>query len=147
MLNILKVNGIYESNGKILLDSMKTLNWNKLTDENPPKLNLGTNITISITMDENSFLAGKDGIVWATYDLRQVEIIHDTLLAQQISSEIIEIELLGQNIFLIKIINVKDINEAVDFIWRSNNGLRLKPDWSYPQGEANSSFQSWLNGH
>jgi hypothetical protein len=125
---------------------MKTLDWNNLTDDKPPNLKLGTNITISLTMDENSFLAGKDGIVWATYDLRQVEIIHDTLLAQQIGSEIKKIELGSKNILLIKISNLKDVKEAIDFIWRNDSGLRLSPDWNYPDDETNKSFEQWLNG-
>ena len=51
------------------------------------------------------------------------------------------------DMFLIAITNEKDTKVAIDFIWEGHNGLRLKPDWSYPQGETNKSFEQWLNGH
>ena len=39
-----------------------------------------------------------------------------------------------------------DISEAINFVWKSDTGLRLKPDWSYPEGELNKSFEQWLSG-
>jgi hypothetical protein len=147
MLNILKVIGIYQENGKILLDSMKTLNWDNLTNKNLPKLDFGTSIDISLTIDENIFLSGKNGIVWATYDSRQADIIQNTLLAQQINCEIKKISFDTEVIFLIVITNQNEVMDAIDFIWKSDSGLRLNPDWSYPNGGKNKSFEQWLNGH
>jgi hypothetical protein len=101
---------------------------------------------LTISFEENDFLTGKSGIVWATYDLRQSEIIQNTLVAQQISSEVKRIGFDGQEIFLVRITNEADVNDAIDFIWRSDGGLRLKPDWTYPNRETNKSFELWLNG-
>ncbi len=147
MLNILKVKGIYAENGKILLDSMRILSWNSFTEKNQPKLDFGTNIDISLSIDENIFLSGKNGVVWATYDSRQADIIQSTLLAQQINCEIKKISFEIEAIFLIVITNQNEVIDAIDFIWKSNSGLRLKPDWSYPDNSNNKSFEQWLNGH
>lgn len=144
---ILKTKGIFNEGGEITLNSMKNIKWQDIIDKTPPELPSGTSIDLSLSIDENIFLSGINGIVWATNDQRQSEIIHNTLLAQHISSEINKIELGSQNVFLTKILNTKDINEAIDFIWKSNNGLRLKPDWTYSAGESNKSFELWLNGH
>ena len=147
MLSILKVKGIYDENGKILLDSTRVLSWNSLTEKNQPKLDFGTNIDISLSIDENIFLSGKNGVVWATYDSRQADIIQSTLLAQQINCEIKKISLETEVIFLIVITNQNEVIDAIDFIWKSDSGLRLNPDWSYPNGSKNKSFEQWLHGH
>jgi hypothetical protein len=145
-LKILVTKGIFNHDGKIVLNSMRTVHWRDLTDEKLPQLPAGTSIDLSISIEESIFLSGVNGIVWATYDSRQAEIIHNTLTAQQISSEIQRIEPVNRVIFLIKITNTKDLYDVMEFIWKSNGGLRLKPDWSYPEGEANKSFELWLNG-
>ncbi len=144
---ILTTKGVFNKGGEIVLNSMKNIKWQDIIDNSPPELPSGTIIDLSLSFDENTFLSGINGIVWATHDQRQSEIIHNTLLAQQINSEINMIELGSQIIFLTKISNSKDINEAIDFIWKSNVGLRLKPDWTYSAGESNKSFELWLNGH
>jgi hypothetical protein len=145
-LTILKSKGIFNSEGKIVLNSMKTIRWRDLSNEELPQLPPGTSIDLSVSIDENVFLSGINGVVWATYDPRQAEIIQNTLTAQQISSEIKRIELEKQNMFLIKISNTKDVYDVIEFIWKGNSGLRLKPDWSYPEGEPNKSFDQWLSG-
>ena len=147
---ILKAKGTYYSEGEIVLNPFKTIRWKDLSDKNPPQLPDGTNIDLSISFDENNFLSGIDGIVWATYDSTQAEIIQDTLLAQNINCEVkriaFEHELELQSMFLISITNEKEIKMAIDFIWKSDGGLRLKPDWSYPDGK-NKSFELWLSGY
>jgi len=149
-LIVLKTKGTYYAEGEIVLNPLKTIRWKDLSDKNPPQLPDGTNIHLSISFDENNFLLGIDGIVWATYDSRQAEIIHDTLLAQNISCEVkriaFENELELKSMFLISITNEREINMAIDFIWKSESGLRLKPDWSYPDSKTNKSFDQWLNG-
>ena len=57
------------------------------------------------------------------------------------------IEIDSDNLITIKILNTKDINPVIEFIWKSESGLRLKPDWVYPAGEINKSFELWLSGH
>jgi hypothetical protein len=84
--------------------------------------------------------------VWATFDLRQAEIIQNSMLAQQINSEIKSIDLVEKETFLISILDTNDVKDAIDFIWKSNSGLRLKPDWNYTEDERNESFEQWLSG-
>ena len=146
-MKLIKIKGMYTDLGKIVLENKKTINWNNLTEEKPVFLPFGTPVEITISFDENDFLTGKDGIVWATYDSRQGEVVQNALLAQNINCEIKKIEMESIDMFLIAITNEKDTKVAIDFIWEGNNGLRLKPDWSYPQGETNKSFEQWLNGH
>jgi hypothetical protein len=119
----------------------------KNLDENiSPEIPLGSSVELTISYDEQQFISGKDGIVWATYDKRQVEVIQNAMLALNITSEVKKIELAGKDLFIIKIINQTDLSNAMDFIWRSSTGLRLKPDWIYPEGETNKSFEQWLGG-
>lgn len=150
---VLRINGIYHTKGKIVINRNKTIEWKELSTEKSPELPDNSNIEITITFDESDFLSGKNGIVWAAYDLRQVEVIQSALLVQHLNSEIKNIGFIQrtsniskENMFLISITNGSDINEAIDFIWRSGSGLRLKPDWTYPDKESNHSFELWLNG-
>lgn len=133
--------------GKIELNSIKSIYWKDLSDKKLPNLPVGTSIELSISFDENDFLSGKEGIVWATYDPRQAEVVQNSLLAQNINCEIKKISLDTPDMFLIAVTNERETKVAIDFIWQGNNGLRLKPDWNYPQGETNKSFELWLNGH
>jgi len=146
-VEIIKINGKYRDLGKIELENSKIINWSDLSDNNPPTIPFGSEIEVLISIDNNDFLSGKNGIVWATYDLRQAEIIHSALLAQNINSEIKNEHLFEDTLFLIKIMNENDIQEAANFIWKSGNGLRLKPDWHYNKGESNKTFEQWLSGH
>lgn len=143
---ILKTKGTYYAEGEIVLNPLKTIRWKDLSDKNSPQLPAGTSIDLSISVDENNFLSGIDGIVWATYDSRQAEIIQNTLLAQHINCEVKKIGLQDQDFLLISITNKREKKTAIDFIWKSDSGLRLKPDWSYPTGETNKSFELWLSG-
>ena len=147
LVKLIKVKGLYSDTGKIELENMKSIYLDEFTDEQHLEIPFGSNVELSIEFDENNFLSGKDNIVWATYDLRQGEIIQNTLLAQNINSETISANLGKQQLILIKITNQLDIGDAMDFIWKNKNGLRLKPDWSYSEGEKNKSFELWLSGH
>ena len=145
-VKLIKIKGYYSDLGKIKLESDRTVNLNDLSDEETLQIPYGSSIEISIAFDENDFLSGNDGIVWASYDQRQVDIIKNALLAQNVNTEL-KVKNLGQlKIFLLQINNHKDLNDAVDFIWKSKSGLRLQPDWTYPEGEANKSFEQWLSG-
>ena len=145
-MQLIKIKGIYSSKGKIVFDTMKTIEWKELSSEKPPELPPGSSLELSISFDENEFLSGKDGIVWATYDLRQAEIIQSSLFALHINSELKRTDFMDDEIFLIKITNETDVDDAIDFIWRSNTGLRLTPDWNYSEDETNKSFEQWLSG-
>lgn len=144
---ILQTKGIINEGGEIVLNTNKTIYWADLIDINPPHLPSGTSIELSISSDENIFLSGLNKIVWATYDLRQAEIIQSTLVAQHIICEVKTITIKNENMFLISINNGSETNDAINFIWKSNDGLRLKPDWYYGKGEINKSFEQWLSGH
>jgi hypothetical protein len=139
--------GIYNEGGRIVLNSIKTINWSDLSEITPPQLPAGTSVELSISFDENIFISGLNGIVWATYDFRQAEIIQSALIAQHINCEVKSLYHENENLFLISITNANETKDAIDFIWKSNDGLRLKPDWSYNKGETNKSFELWLSGH
>jgi len=146
-MKLLKVNGIYNNGGRIVFDTNNMIEWTDLSSVAPPALPDGSNIEITISLDESDFLSGKNGIVWATYDLRQAEIIKSALVAQHISSVLRMFPFGNEEMFLISITNEFDINDAIDFIWRDDTGLRLKPDWDYQEGETNKSFEQWLSGY
>ena len=146
-MKFLKIKGKISDFGKIKLETMKTIDLNELSLNRLPNFPIGSSVEITISFNENEFISGKDGVVWATYNSRQAEIIRNALLALQINSEIHEIQSSNDNIHLIKVTSEKEINDAVDFIWRGSSGLRLKPDWSYSEGETNKSFELWLSGH
>ncbi len=147
LVKLIKVKGLYSDIGIIEFENMKSIDLNEFTDEHQLEIPFGSSVELSIEYDENNFLSGKDNIVWATYDLRQAEIIQNTLLAQNINSETVHLNFGGRQLILIKITNQSDMKDASDFIWKNDNGLRLKPDWSYPDGEKNKSFEQWLSGH
>lgn len=144
-MNLKKIKGKYTNAGKIELETMRTIEWNEISKTTAPEIPSNTYIDITFSIDENDFLLGNNGIVWATYDLRQSEIIQNALLAQHISSQVKTIAFEEIKLFLISITNEKDINDAIDFIWKAKSGLRLKPDWDYPEGETNRSFEQWLS--
>ncbi|HKB86349.1 MAG TPA: hypothetical protein VKD08_09285 [Ignavibacteriaceae bacterium] len=143
---MLKIAGIYRADGTIHFGKGRMLNWNELSEDTPPDLPPSIRVELTISFKANDLLLGENGFVWATIELRQAEIIQSTLLAQHINSEIKSITLAENLLFTIKILNENDIKDAVDFIWQSRSGLRLKPDWVYPEGEKNHSFEEWLTG-
>lgn len=144
---ILEVNGIYR-NGIIALSGTNgKVKWGDLSLAEHPELPDDCKIELIISLDKNDFLSGKNGIVWATFDIRQAEVIHNSLIAQNINTEV-EKTYPGKNeIFLIKVTNQSDVNDAMDFIWKSESGLHLKPDWTYSENETNKSFELWLSEH
>ena len=137
---------IFNPDGEIFLHRGISVSWKFLSTKNLPELPAGTPLDIEVSIDEQTLLSGEYGIVWATWDHRQAEVIFNALLAQNIASSIGNIQLEDSTVLLIKINNKQDTGEAIDFIWRKETGLRLKPDWSYPFGESNRSFEQWLNG-
>ena len=99
---LLKLNGVYHIGGKILFETNKSINWDEITSILPPEVPHGSNLEITISFDDTEFLSGKNRIVWATYDLRQAEIIQSSLLAQHISSEVQQIDFMEEILSSIK---------------------------------------------
>jgi hypothetical protein len=129
--------GVYKDLGLIQLVSGDSLNCENL------EIPFGTSINIYIEYEEGNYKNGSGGIVWATFKIDQAETIKGALQAHRINSEIIEKKLEGLLLFLIKLSDNNKINEAIDFIWRGEDGLNLKPDWHYPAGNPNDSFNKW----
>lgn len=144
---LINIKGIYCNLGVVELETNKVINWISFSNDPPPEIPFGSTVEVSVSFQENDFLDGKSGIVWATYDLRQAEIIQNTLVAQNINAEIEKILVSKTVLYLLKINSVTDINDASDFIWKSDTGLRLRPDWNYEEGQKNKSFQQWLGDH
>ena len=145
-MKLIKKTGIFNPDGEIVLQPGISFSWGLISNKNLPELPQGTPIDIDISIDEQTLISGEYGIVWATYDLRQAEVLQNALLAQKITAVMGKIELDQAVLLLIIIDNREDTIEAMDFIWRKEDGLRLKPDWTYPDGEPNRSFEKWVNG-
>jgi hypothetical protein len=123
--------GVYKDIGTIELETGKL------------EIPFGTALRVNVEYDEIDFKCGLGGIVWATYSKDQAETIQGALQAHKINSDIIEKKLESSLLLLIKILNKEKIETAIDFIWRGEDGLKLKPDWHYPTGKPNESFERW----
>ena len=131
------INAVYKDLGVIQLDSGEKLNCEKLD------LPFGTGVRLRIEYNEIDFKSGSNGIVWATYNKDQAETIQGALEAHKIDLQILEKKLEGSLLFLIKISDREKTGEAIDFIWKGEDGLKLKPDWYYPIDKPNESFERW----
>ena len=141
------INGYYQDFGIIQMDNGNNIDLLLLDDNwELPKVPYGTKINLSIKYEEVDFLNGTNGIVWATYNYAQADTIKNALFIQNIFGEIRESKLVNTILYKVRVANVKEIRRAIDFIWRDDNGLRLKPDWHYRKDEVNTSFNKWLNG-
>lgn len=140
------MNGTCHNDGRVVFDTNEFIECRGLILTQPAELPDGCRVEVSVFYDEEDFLSGKNGIVWATYDLRQAEILHRALLAQDINTEIKKTDLDNSELFLIQITSRSDENDAIDFIWKSESGMNLKPDWTYSDSEKNKSFEQWLSG-
>jgi len=100
-----------------------------------------------LDLDAGGYPTGNDGTVWATYDLRQAETIRNALVAQHIGCTLKETILRRNTLYLLKVDDAMELAEAMEFIWRSPSGLCLQPDWHYPMGSENKSFNKWINGN
>lgn len=127
-----KLSGSYVDCGKIKLASKKILEWCELSMEAPPTIPYGTRMEITITYKQSDYLNGENGIVWATHDQHQAEVVCGALKAQEIACEIREMRLEGISLHLVRIAHPEKVAAAMDFIWRDDTGLKLQPDWHYP---------------
>lgn len=142
---MLKVRGILNNKGEIVFQSGKPFLPDTLYQEAAPGLPIEIIMELSVSIDLNRLITGIDGFVWATKDICQAEIIINALKVQQIESEIVNTKNENGGLYFIKVFREEDIKSVIDFIKNDASGLRLKPDWSYPDGERNKSFEQWIN--
>ncbi len=143
---MLKKAAILKGDGTIVFENGRRLEWNDISEIHSPDLPPSIRVEFMLSFKENDLLLGSGGFVWATYSVSQAEIIQSTLLAQHINAEIISIAASEKKLYAIRVINESDVEISVNFIWQGRDGLRLKPDWVYPAGERNASFEQWLGG-
>ena len=142
---MIKIKGTLNSKGEVVFQCGKPLPLKSLYQQQTLQLPVEISIELSVTIGLNSLISGTDGFVWATKNMCQAEIIANALKIQHIESEIVNAESNNISLYLIKVNQEEDIKEVIDFIQNDISGLRLKPDWDYPEGERNQSFEQWLN--
>jgi hypothetical protein len=142
---MIKIKGTLNTEGEVVFQRGKPLPLKSLYQQEKLQLPVAISIELSVTIGLNSLILGIDGFVWATKNICQAEIITNALKIQHIESEIINAESNNKSIYLIKVNREEDIKEVIDFIQNEKSGLRLKPDWDYPEGEGNQSFEQWIN--
>ncbi len=145
-MELLNLKGTWDAQGKFIISPGKYISCVALADLDKLPLFEGTSVNLIITFDARELITGRDGIVWATKHLLQAEIIRNALTAQNFGVHILNRLLADGPIYLLQSSNHKDVSEVVDFIWKGENGLQLKPDWAYGDGEPNKSFEKWVNG-
>ena len=129
----------------IVLPQNESLKCNSKDDKDLTHPLSGIDVELSISIDLSKLISGIDGYVWATKDTHQAEIIGNALRVQNIEFEIVKAQMESIEIYLIKIVKKEDVKNVLDFIQNDKSGLRLMPDWSYPNGERNESFEKWIN--
>jgi hypothetical protein len=142
---MVKIKGTLNDKGEVVFQRGKPLPLLTLYQQQTLQLPVEICIELSVTVEINDLISGTDGFVWATKDFCQAEIINNALKVQHIESEIINAESNNILIYLIKVNREEDIKKGFDFIQNDKSGLRLKPDWDYPEGERNQSFEQWIN--
>jgi hypothetical protein len=141
---MLNIKGRLNKNGEIVFSKGKTLEGNTQNEEQQ-EISSEINIELLVSIDVKSLISGIDGFVWATKSICQADIISNALKVQVIEVEIVNVELSNNSFYLIKVIHEEDVKSVIDFIHNDIGGLRLKPDWNYPDNERNQSFEQWLN--
>jgi hypothetical protein len=142
---MLKIKGVLNNNGEIVLKNGKQFLPDTLYPETEPGFPIEIIVEVSVSVGLNKLISGIDGFVWATKDACQADIIINSLTVQHIEAEIVHTGNDNDGLYFIKVFREEDIKTAIDFIQNDKSGLRLKPDWHYPDGERNQSFEQWLN--
>jgi len=142
---MINIKGRLNKKGEVVFPQGKSMHRETQSLQQSAQLPSGINIEILVSIDVNSLISGIDGFVWATKDICQAEIICNALKAQKIDVEIVKVELEKNAMYLIKVNREEDVKDVIDFIQNDTGGLRLKPDWNYPDGERNQSFEQWIN--
>jgi len=143
---MLNIKGRINKNGEIVLQQGQKFNQGSPIEENSNYQPSEINIEFTVTIDVSSLIVGINGFVWATKDFQQAEIIGNALKVQCIELGIVKVELEEDSFYLLQVTHKKDIKEVIDFIYNDKSGLRLKPDWTYPDSEPNESFEQWIKG-
>jgi hypothetical protein len=142
---MIKIKGVLNNKGEIVFRSGKQFLSDTLYQETEPGLPIEIIIEVSVTIGLNNLISGIDGIVWATKNICQADIIINALKVQNIEAEIVNTENDNGGLYFIKVFREEDIKTVIEFIQNDSSGLRLKPDWNYPDGEPNQSFEQWIN--
>jgi hypothetical protein len=142
---MIKIKGVLNNKGEIVFQSGKRFLPETLNRDTEPGVPIETIMELTFSIDVNKLISGIDGFVWATKNICQADIIINTLKVQHIEAEIVNTENDNGGLYLIKVTRGEDIKTTIDFIQNDASGLRLKPDWHYPEGERNQSFEQWLN--
>ena len=142
---MLKIKGNINKEGEVVFQIGKPLPLRTLYNQQIVEMPVEICLELSVTIGLNSLISGIDGIVWASKNVCQADIIVNSLKIQNIESEIIQTQINKVLISIIKVNREEDVKIAIDFIQNDKSGLRLKPDWYYPEGERNQSFEQWLN--
>lgn len=142
---MLNIRGRINERGEIVFQQGKSLQGNIQNKVEIPQTLSGINIELTVSIDVNNLISGIDGYVWATKNICQAEIIFNALKVQKIEVEIVKVDLDKNSLYLIKVNREDDTKKVIDFIQNDASGLRLKPDWNYPEGERNQSFEQWIN--
>jgi hypothetical protein len=82
-MKLVKKTGIFKPDGEIVLHPGISVFWKSLSNKSVPELPQGTPLDIDVTLDEKAILSGEYGIVWATWDQRQAEVIYNALLGAE----------------------------------------------------------------
>lgn len=143
---MLNIKGRLNKKGEIVLQEGQSFSQDSIIDGMSNQHSSGNNFKSSATIDVSSLISGINGFVWATKDIQQAEIIANALKVQNIELEIVNVELEKCVLYLIRVLHEEDVKEVIDFIQTDKGGLRLKPDWIYPEGEQNESFEKWIKG-
>ncbi|MFQ5651338.1 MAG: hypothetical protein ACE5IY_15485 [bacterium] len=133
-----KKSAVYKDIGKLQLESGEMQIWDKLD------LPFGSKVEITIEYEPEDYLSGRNGVVWATTSLDQAETVQGALQAQKIAAEITEKPLAAGRLYCLRVTDSARIAESIDFVWRHEDGLNLRPDWTYPADQENASFAKWL---
>ena len=141
---MIKLKGILNTSGEVVFQYGKPLPLSTLYHQSI-QIPVVISLELSVTVGLNTLISGIDGFVWATKDNCQAEIICNALNVQKFNAEIVKGKLEKKALYLIKVNREEDIKEVIDFIQNDAGGLRLKPDWNYPEGERNQSFEQWVN--
>ncbi|HSH20555.1 MAG TPA: hypothetical protein VLA03_08880 [Draconibacterium sp.] len=142
---MLYTKGTFNKNGEIVLRQDNNLNILAVNDKYLPLSPSVVKIEISVSIDLNDLISGFDGFIWATKNSRQAEIICNAIKVQNIELEIIKVKHENTDLYLIRVLNINDVKTVVNFLQNDKSGLRLKPDWTYPDGETNHSFEQWID--
>lgn len=141
---MIKIKGTLNTRGEVVFQHGKSLPLSTLYLQSI-QIPVEISLELSVTVGLNTLISGIDGYVWATKDNCQAEIICNALNVQKFNAEIVKGKLEKNALYLIKVNREEDIKEVIDFIQNDVGGLRLKPDWNYPEGERNQSFEQWVN--